>query len=87
MSRSELPVSSPDSLAYRLLQDSDWAHGGLAEAAPDELRTVLTMILDCPEPLWISWGPDNLFYFNDAFSPWMGNKLVGAMAKIGRAHV
>ncbi|WP_312709460.1 ATP-binding protein [Stenotrophomonas sp.] len=80
MSRSELPVSSPDSLAYRLLQDSDWAHGGLAEAAPDELRTVLTMILDCPEPLWISWGPDNLFYFNDAFSPWMGNKLVGAMA-------
>ncbi|MGE8258874.1 MAG: ATP-binding protein [Stenotrophomonas sp.] len=38
------------------------------------------MILDCPEPLWIAWGPDNLFYFNDAFLPWMGNKLDGAMA-------
>ena len=80
MRRCDLPVSSPDSLAYRLLQDSAWVHAGLAESAPAELRTVLTMILDCPEPLWIAWGPDNLFYFNDAFSPWMGNKLDGAMA-------
>lgn len=79
MRHCDLPVSSPDSQAYRLLQDSDWVHAGLAESAPPELRTVLTMILDCPEPLWISWGPDNLFYFNDAFAPWMGNKLVGAM--------
>ncbi len=80
MCRCDLPVSSPDTLAYRLLQDSDWVHAGLAESAPPELRTVLTMILECPEPLWIAWGPDNLFYFNDAFSPWMGNKLNGAMA-------
>ncbi len=80
MRRCDLPVSCPDSLAYRLLQDSAWVHAGLAESAPAELRTVLTMILDCPEPLWIAWGPDNLFYFNDAFSPWMGNKLDGAMA-------
>jgi len=80
MRHCDLPVSSPESQAYRLLQDSDWVHAGLAEAAPPELRTVLTMMLDCPEPLWISWGPDNLFYFNDAFLPWMGNKLAGAMA-------
>lgn len=80
MRHCDLPVSSPDSQAYRLLQDSDWVHAGLAESAPPELRTVLTMMLDCPEPLWISWGPDNLFYFNDAFAPWMGNKLIGAMA-------
>lgn len=80
MRRGDLPVSSPDSQAYRLLQDSAWVHAGLADSAPAELRTVLTMILDCPEPLWIAWGPDNLFYFNDAFSPWMGNKLDGAMA-------
>ena len=80
MRRCDLPVSSPDSQAYRLLQDSAWVHAGLADSAPAELRTVLTMILDCPEPLWIAWGPDNLFYFNDAFSPWMGNKLDGAMA-------
>jgi len=80
MRRCDLPVSSPDSQAYRLLQDSAWVHAGLAESAPAELRTVLTMILDCPEPLWIAWGPDHLFYFNDAFSPWMGNKLDGAMA-------
>ncbi len=76
----DLPVSSPDSQAYQLLQDSDWVHAGLAETAPAEIRTALTMILDCPEPLWISWGPDNLFFFNDAFAPWMGNKLAGAMA-------
>lgn len=80
MQRCDLPVSSPDGQAYRLLQESAWVHAGLADSAPAELRTVLTMILDCPEPLWIAWGPDNLFYFNDAFSPWLGNKLDGAMA-------
>lgn len=80
MSAAHLPVSNPESLAYRLLQDSAWATGGLAEAAPDALRTTLTMILDCPEPLWLCWGEEHLFYYNDAFVPWMGNKLDGAMA-------
>ena len=80
MAPHELPTSSPDSPAYRLLQDSDWVHAGLAVDAPVEMRTALTMILDCPEPLWMSWGTDHRFYFNDAFMPWLGSKLDGAMA-------
>ncbi|MFX8704327.1 hypothetical protein ABTM89_19870, partial [Acinetobacter baumannii] len=54
-----LPVSAPDQLAYRLLQDSDWARSADATNAPPELRALLAMILDSPEPLWIAWGRDN----------------------------
>ncbi|KAG0746853.1 hypothetical protein G6F24_015648 [Rhizopus arrhizus] len=53
-----LSVSAPDQLAYRLLQDSDWARSAAAASAPPELRTLLAMILDSPEPRWIAWGQD-----------------------------
>ncbi|CCH13183.1 Sensory box histidine kinase/response regulator [Stenotrophomonas maltophilia D457] len=75
-----LPVSAPDQLAYRLLQDSDWARSATAASAPAELRTLLAMILDSPEPLWLAWGKeDKAFFFNDAYLPMLGEKLHGAM--------
>lgn len=75
-----LPVSAPDQLAYRLLQDSDWARSPAAAEAPCELRTLLAMILDSPEPLWIAWGlSEKAFFFNDAYLPMLGDKLHGAM--------
>ena len=75
-----LSVSTPDQLAYRLLQDSDWARSAAAASAPPELRTLLAMILDSPEPLWIAWGhQDKTFFFNDAYLPMLGGKLHGAM--------
>lgn len=75
-----LSVSTPDQLAYRLLQDSDWARSAAAASAPPELRTLLAMILDSPEPLWIAWGhEEKAFFFNDAYLPMLGDKLHGAM--------
>ncbi|MHC1651773.1 ATP-binding protein [Stenotrophomonas maltophilia] len=75
-----LSVSTPDRLAYRLLQDSDWARSAAAASAPPELRTLLAMILDSPEPLWIAWGrEDKAFFFNDAYLPMLGDKVHGAM--------
>jgi len=80
MSSFPLPASEPGQLAYRLLQDSDWARSPAAAAAPVELRTVLSMILDSPEPLWIAWGVEEMtFFFNDAYLPMLGGKLHGAM--------
>ncbi|WP_295569787.1 PAS domain-containing sensor histidine kinase [uncultured Stenotrophomonas sp.] len=75
-----LSVSTPDQLAYRLLQDSDWARSAAAASAPPELRTLLAMILDSPEPLWIAWGrEEKAFFFNDAYLPMLGDKVHGAM--------
>ncbi|AWH29557.1 MULTISPECIES: PAS domain-containing sensor histidine kinase [Stenotrophomonas] len=75
-----LPVSAPEQLAYRLLQDSDWAQTAQAAQMPAELRTVLAMVFDSPEPMWIAWGPqDKAFFFNDAYLPLLGGKLHGAM--------
>ncbi|KJV30021.1 hybrid sensor histidine kinase/response regulator [Luteibacter yeojuensis] len=75
-----LPVTSPAQLAYQLLQDSDWAHAHRDLDLPVELRTVLSMIMDSPEPLWIAWGAEEkAFFFNDAYLPFLGGKLHGAM--------
>ncbi|WP_295519920.1 PAS domain-containing sensor histidine kinase [uncultured Stenotrophomonas sp.] len=80
MSSFPLPASDKGQLAYRLLQDCDWARSAAAAAAPVELRTVLSMILDSPEPLWIAWGAEDMtFFFNDAYLPMLGDKLHGAM--------
>lgn len=80
MPRTTLPVSDPNQLAYRLLQDSDWAEAGGLATAPTELRVLLTTLFDSPEPLWLAWGSTEMtFFFNDAYLPLLGAKLHGAM--------
>lgn len=80
MPRTTLPVSDPNQLAYRLLQDCDWAEAGGLAHAPAELRVLLTTLFDSPEPMWLAWGPqDKTFFFNDAYLPLLGDKLHGAM--------
>ncbi|WP_282296535.1 ATP-binding protein [Stenotrophomonas sp. PS02289] len=82
MPRTTLPISDPDQLAYRLLQDSDWAEAGGLATAPAELRVLLTTLFDSPEPLWLAWGRDQKrFFFNDAYLPMLGAKLHGAMGR------
>ncbi|UPG88262.1 ATP-binding protein [Luteibacter aegosomaticola] len=75
-----LTVTAPEQLAFRLLQDSDWAQGNLAADVPLEFKTALSMVLDSPEPLWLAWGAEEKrFFFNDAYLPLLGEKLHGAM--------
>lgn len=75
-----LTVTAPEQLAFRLLQDSDWAQSRLGDHVPPEFKTALGMVLDSPEPMWIAWGiEEKRFFFNDAYLPLLGGKLHGAM--------
>lgn len=75
-----LPTAAPDGPAHRLVRDHDWSTSPLGP--PDSwstaLRIALPLILQSPEPMYLVWGPERLFFFNDAYLPLMGDKE-GAM--------
>ncbi len=52
----------------------DWSESALGEFSqwPDFLRQTLTLMLDCPHPMYLAWGPDMLSFFNDAYVPLLG---------------
>ncbi len=76
-----LPTAAPDSPAHRLVHEHDWSTSPLGP--PDRWSTAsriaLPLILQSPEPMYLVWGPERLFFFNDAYLPLMGDKVDGAM--------
>jgi PAS domain S-box-containing protein len=53
----------------RLLATKDWGQTSLGAAAswPSSLQTVLRLMLASRYPMWLGWGPDLLFFCNDAY--------------------
>ncbi|WP_156678154.1 PAS domain-containing sensor histidine kinase [Sphingomonas profundi] len=49
---------------------------------PVAFRLALSFILASPEPMWMAWGPDQLFFFNEAYAPQLSNRLNGAMGSL-----
>jgi signal transduction histidine kinase len=58
------------------IRDFDWASTSLgpAEAWPQSLKTSVRIMLTSRQPIWIGWGPDLLFLYNDAYKAIMGGK-------------
>ncbi len=85
MDRTETPG------AWRVLREGgdsareilafDWSATPLGPLAswPAALRCAVAMILGCPQPMYVAWGPDLRFLFNDAYRPVLGKRLGGAM--------
>jgi len=71
------PVSSPPMLDWlagggilsRLIQEYDFSHTPLGPIAgwPQSLKTSLNLILNSQHPMWIGWGPEITFLYNDAY--------------------
>lgn len=55
----------------------DWTDTGLEarQAWPQALRFALAMIERAAQPMLITWGPDRLIFYNDAFAPILDGKL------------
>lgn len=67
--------------AAELLEAVDWdAHvlGGRA-SWPVALRVMLGTMLGSPESMYLVWGPERTFFFNDAYMPILGPRLPLAM--------
>ena len=64
-----LTVMAGDSEMARLLRAHDWSRTPLGPVSswPQSLRTSLSLILNSQHPMWIGWGPQLTFLYNDAY--------------------
>jgi PAS domain S-box-containing protein len=53
----------------QLIRDFDWAKTPLGPiiAWPQSLKTAVSLILSSQHPMWIGWGPEISFLYNDAY--------------------
>ncbi len=52
---------------------------GPVEQWPPALRVAVSLMLDSPESMYLAWGPDLVFLFNDAYRPILGPRLPRAL--------
>ncbi|VWX60355.1 Hybrid sensor histidine kinase/response regulator [Burkholderiales bacterium 8X] len=66
-----------------LMRRHDWAATPLGppEGWPDELKVALRILLTSRFEMWLGWGPEVHFFYNDAYRPTLGKKHPNALAK------
>src|SRR5690242_15647730 len=72
-----LPVSGGQaSELTRLVKEHDWSKTpiGSIETWPQSLRTVVNILLTSRYAMWMGWGRDLTFLYNDAYRPTLGLK-------------
>ncbi|MGV3576761.1 MAG: PAS domain S-box protein [Devosia sp.] len=65
-----------DSVMARAMREKDWTQTSLGDPRnwPDALKIPLRMLLTSRFEMWLGWGPDLLFFYNDAYIPTLGIK-------------
>ena len=60
----------------RLMRAKDWSATPLGppEAWPNALKVALRLLLTSRFEMWLGWGPDIAFFYNDAYRPTLGDK-------------
>jgi PAS domain S-box-containing protein len=66
-----------------MIRDYPWAQTSLGrlEDWPQSLRTVVDILVSSRFAMWMSWGPDRLFLYNDAYAPTLGVKHGAALGR------
>ena len=54
---------------------------GDRQAWPPAFKTLLALLLASKQPMFMAWGPDRLWFYNDAFIPILGDKHPGALGR------
>jgi PAS domain S-box-containing protein len=69
------------------IRTHDWSGTTLGppETWPPALRNTLALMLACPRPMFLAWGPDLLCFYNDAYRPMLGYRLPNALGRPFRA--
>src|SRR5690606_5721018 len=70
------PIFVGDSEMARLMREYDWASTPLGPPAqwPNVLKVALRLLLTSRFEMWLGWGPDIRFFYNDAYRPTLGIK-------------
>ena len=66
-----------------LLRSYDWAVSSLGapEGWPQSLKTALRIMLTSRQPIWIGWGGELTFFYNDAYKAIIGGKHPVALGR------
>jgi signal transduction histidine kinase len=66
-------LASPGALGQQIAA-FDWSSTPLGplDAWPQSLRTTVNLMLNSSHPIWIGWGPDAIFLYNDAYIDVLG---------------
>jgi signal transduction histidine kinase/PleD family two-component response regulator len=69
-----------------LIRAHDWAATPLGplESWPRSLHSIVLMMVTSRYQMWMAWGPDLTFLYNDAYCPTLGVKHPGALGKPAR---
>ena len=64
----------------------DWSRTavGPMETWPQSLRTIVNVMLTSRYAMWMGWGPQLTFFYNDAYQPTLGNKQSWALGAPAR---
>lgn len=54
---------------------------GPPEGWPEALKVTLATMLSSPQPMFLSWGREMLFFFNDPYRPFLGARGAGALGR------
>ena len=57
---------------------------GTPQSWPQSLRTVVRIVLSSRYQMWMGWGPDLAFFYNDAYRPTLGVKHEWALGASAR---
>ncbi|MDQ3234332.1 MAG: PAS domain-containing protein, partial [Pseudobdellovibrionaceae bacterium] len=64
-------------------REKDCSHHplGSPESWPQELKTFIALLLSSMFPMWVAWGKERIFFYNDATAEIMGRKHSSALGE------
>jgi signal transduction histidine kinase/CheY-like chemotaxis protein len=67
----------------RLIRAFDWTNAPIGPPStwPQSLKTAVGIMLTSRQPIWIGWGPDLTYLYNDAYKSIIGGKHPQALGK------
>jgi len=76
------PISI-QTITGREIAARDWSATPLGpiERWPVSLRTTLALMLACPTPMFLAWGPELRCFYNDAYRPILGHRVDTALGE------
>ena len=78
-----LPFLLGDTAMARLMRQHDWSDSplGSPEQWPQELRSVVSLMLGSAFPMFVAWGPSLTMIYNDGYSEILGAKHPAAVGE------
>ena len=72
-----------DTAMVRLMREHDWSDSpaGAPEQWPEQLRSVVGLMLGSAFPMFLAWGPSLTMFYNDAYAQLLGTKHPAALGK------